>query len=82
MVTHLELRNAVEAMADNFPLWSTAVGYDSLFSNPAWSLFYTECRLCHEPVFADQNNMQAHRYHHVLMGHIAPERKKGGKNHD
>lgn len=76
MLTHLELQNSAEAVAGNFPLWSTAMGYDSLFSNPAWSLWYKECRLCHELVLADCNHAQAHRYHHVLMGHIAPERKE------
>ncbi len=76
MLTHLGLQNAVEAIAGNFPRWAVTMYSASLFTNPAWSLFYAECRLCHESVFADQNHMQAHRYHHILMGHIAPEKKE------
>lgn len=78
MLTRLELQSEVEAIAANFSFWTAAADPASCI-NPAWSLWYKECRLCHEPVLNTRNWQQAHWQHHVLAGDIVvdPRLKPG-----
>ena len=45
---------------------------------PGWSLFYDECRLCHEPVLNDRGWKQYQWERHILAGGgIVPSLKPG-----
>ena len=64
--------------ASAFPRWFNGFKPKATSSssyNAAWSLWYTPCRLCHEPVLNDKNWQQAHWQHHVLVGDIVVDPK-------
>lgn len=59
------------ALAADFPKWYSSQYPDAVRIVPGWSLFYEECRLCHEPVLKDWNWQQAHWCHHIMTGEAA-----------
>lgn len=57
--------------AENFPRWSDGQ-VQPVYFNPAWSRFYVQCGLCHEPVLNDVNWEKGHlAMRHSFSGRVA-----------